>query len=128
MNTCNNNTLTWLILFFGLSVLSGFSLPAYSAAETALFDPTQPLSPTVRAPRRSLVLESTFVSSGRKLAIINGRLLAVGDSIQGAKVIDIKPYEVSLRKRGRAMRLRLVPRVTTETRMQQQGQDNETLK
>ena len=96
---------------------------AHGAADTALFDPTQPLAPKASAPRKNLTLESTFVSSGRRLAIINGQLLAPGDSIQGAKVIEIAPYEVKLRKHGRIVRLRLVPRVTTETRAQQQGLD-----
>lgn len=53
------------------------------------------------------------------MAIINGRLLSVGESIHGAKVVAISPYTVRLRKHKRNITLRLVPKVTHNKSTQQ---------
>ena len=55
-----------------------------------------------------LRLESTLVSGDRRLAIINGEILAVGDIISGARIKVISPYLVILEHEGRLVTLRLV--------------------
>jgi MSHA biogenesis protein MshK len=55
-----------------------------------------------------LTLESTIVSGDRRLAIINGKTLAVGAFINGARIKDIAPYRVELEQGGRLVTLKLV--------------------
>jgi hypothetical protein len=59
-------------------------------------------------------LQSTFVSTSRRLAVINGKSYAVGDRFGGAKIADIQPYEVVLERGGRETRLRLLPKLAKE--------------
>jgi len=53
-------------------------------------------------------LYSTLVSQGRRLAIINGRSVAVGDVVSGAKVKEIKPRLVRLNKNGKEFTIGLI--------------------
>jgi len=79
-------------------------------------DPTRPY--TQAAPRPAarlgesskLVLESTLVSPRRRLAVVNGHTLTVGDSIENVKITAITPYEVVADRNGHKLRLRLLPR------------------
>ncbi len=82
-------------------------------AGASLEDPTRP--PTAQAvtqrpavmkktPTR-WVLSSTLVSSGRRSAVINNRVVSHGDRINGAVVVDIQPASVRLRTRGREITL-----------------------
>lgn len=59
-------------------------------------------------------LESTFVSTSRRLAMINGKSYTVGDKFGGAMITDIQPYEVVLERGGRETRLRLLPKLAKE--------------
>lgn len=45
-------------------------------------------------------LTSVFVSRLRRLAIINGRPVAIGDNITGAQIVAIKPRSVQIYKNG----------------------------
>lgn len=78
-----------------------------------LVDPTRPShvaaardSNTTRAP--SWQVESIIVSPGRRLAVVNGRVVGVGDRVGGAKVTEILPYEVRLEYQGEIRRISLV--------------------
>lgn len=78
-----------------------------------LVDPTRPShvaaasdSNTTRAP--AWHVESIIVSPGRRLAVVNGRVVGVGDRIGGAKVTEILPYEVRLEYQGEIRRISLV--------------------
>lgn len=62
--------------------------------------PGAPAAGTSRAP--SWTLSSTLVGDGRRLAVVNGRLVGVGDRVDGARVIDIDPRRVRLAVDGRA--------------------------
>ncbi len=92
-----------------------FILAALPAAAGELADPTRPgyLPPAtapatgVRAP--SWRVESIIVSPGRRLAVINGRVVAVNDRVGGARVVEITPYEVRLEYQGETRRAALVP-------------------
>lgn len=58
--------------------------------------------------RRRLVLEAIVRVGGVRMAVINGRTLAVGQRVRGWEVIAVGPNEVLLRREGRSRRLRLV--------------------
>ncbi len=82
----------------------------------ALDDPLRPPGAIVQqklAPRAGAaprpVLTSTLIADGRRLAVINGRQVSVGEAIGDAVVIDIQPAQVQLRRRGRTETLRLLP-------------------
>lgn len=93
----------------------GLILSAQAGAVGALSDPTQPADYGAPASggvaRAGPVLQSTFVAPDRKRAVIDGRSVGVGDTVNGARVVDIRPYEVVLRQGGRETSLRLMPQL-----------------
>ena len=53
-------------------------------------------------------LETILYSRDRSLAIVNGRIVQLGDEVHGARIVDITPSEVLLRDSdGRLRRLSL---------------------
>ena len=60
------------------------------------------------AGKQRYALYSTLVSQGRRVAIINGRSVAVGDAISGAKVKEIMPRLVRLEKNGKEFTIGLI--------------------
>lgn len=95
------------------ALLLAFST-ATLAAPPALEDPTRPsyLREPVERTRPSAPswrVESILVSSGRRLAVINDRVVGVDDHVNGARVLEILPYEVTIEYRGERRRLALVP-------------------
>jgi hypothetical protein len=57
-------------------------------------------------------LETILYGADRKLAIVDGRIVGVGDLVRGARVVEITPTAVMLRdEQGRARRLALGPGV-----------------
>ncbi|HEX7029427.1 MAG TPA: hypothetical protein VF254_02435 [Gammaproteobacteria bacterium] len=54
-------------------------------------------------------VESIIVSSGRRLAVVNGRVVGVNDRVDAARVVEILPYEVRLEYKGEIRRISLVP-------------------
>lgn len=98
-----------------LAIVAAIALAAPVMADD-LGDPTQPTrvvahaspaTPVERAP--SWRLESIIVSPGRRLAVINDRVVGVSDRVGGATVIEILPYEVRLEYRGEIRRIALLP-------------------
>jgi hypothetical protein len=79
--------------------------------------PVRPLPPRARArtappPDRPLpfdaVLGTILYSPNRKLAVVDGRIVGVGDEIRGARIVDITPSTVMLRDaEGRLRRIAL---------------------
>lgn len=59
-------------------------------------DPTRPSQYKASAKKSSLRLESILYSGERKVAIINGKALAEGDSIESVTVLSIEKDSVSL--------------------------------
>lgn len=104
-----------LISVIGLAILGQWFVDVHAVAE--LPDPTRPIffsKPRVKsvAPARSeLVLQLTLISPERQIAIINGQTYSLGASVQGAVITQIKPYEVTLRRKGRETHLRFFPRL-----------------
>ncbi len=53
-------------------------------------------------------LGTILYSPDRKLAIVDGRIVGVGDEVRGARIVDITPTAVMLRDgQGRLRRLAL---------------------
>ena len=75
--------------------------------QAALEDPTRPPTATAAAyatpkkhSRPRWVLTSTLVSGQRRTAVVNDRVVARGDRINGARVVSIEPSAVRLRVGG----------------------------
>ncbi len=103
-----------LRVMLGVLVLLVEPIAALANGSDRLVDPTQPYSTTsgaIGSHRTGLVLQSTSVSPLRRVAVINGQELSVGERIDGAEVVDIRPYEVIMSRAGRQTTLRLLPRI-----------------
>ena len=87
--------------------------PALATESAVLVDPTRPDGGGVAAVAVGPVLQSTMVSAGRKLAIISGRVVGIGETVGRARVTDIRPYEVTLKQGNHETHLRLIPRLDT---------------
>lgn len=84
------------------------------ADDGALMDPTRPFTAEAEVFTPGVpVLQSTLVSPGRKLAIINGQTLGLGAKLGKAVIADIRPNEVVLWEAGRTVYLRVVPTLKT---------------
>lgn len=100
------------------------AVPAAASESSNLVDPTRPDGGGVYAPTGP-VLESTMVSAGRKLAIIDGRVVGVGGRVGSATVTDIGPYQVILTHAGHETHLRLVPKIDKNANAAQGAHDRD---
>lgn len=67
----------------------------------SLSDPTRPTSyAAVAGKKENLRLESVFIGASRKVAVINGSVVAEGDSVDGIKVLKIKKNSVDVSRGG----------------------------
>lgn len=102
----------------GLIVVFVASIPVAAAVAETLPDPTRPMDfvgstkRAVPAAPAAPVLQSTVVSPDRKVAVISGKRVRIGDTYNGAVVTDITPYEVRMNRGGRETSLRLHPKLT----------------
>jgi MSHA biogenesis protein MshK len=76
------------------------------AEEPVVRDPLEPYRAEARGEAAAqgtprYVLTGVVVSGTRRIAIVNGRLLQVGDRVDGAEVVHIEPDAVHLRREGR---------------------------
>jgi len=89
-----------------LTGLLGWLLLAATPCSAASFaDPTSPYSGAVAMPTSGL--QSVLISGQRKLAVIDGRRVGVGDRVGQAVVTDIQPYRVLLRRGDQTITLKL---------------------
>lgn len=101
------------ILWLGL-------LPMAAPAQT-LSDPTAPLghrATTHASAAAGWQLQSTRVGGGRRIAIINSRIVGEGDSIDGATVERIGVGQVVLSVNGRRIELPLTSRINRDEEAQ----------
>jgi hypothetical protein len=75
------------------------------------FDPTGQNAEAADGP----VLQSTFVSSGTRHAIISGQTVAVGDKYRNAIVAEIKQGEVVLKEGSERHTLKMFPERESKT-------------
>jgi MSHA biogenesis protein MshK len=98
--------------FFAVAGLLALA-PAWAQG---LVDPTRPPSaspgaPQDDAPAGAPQLQSVLISPGRRLAIISGNTVALGDAVGDAKVVKITETEVVLRRGDETEVLKLFPGV-----------------
>lgn len=100
-------------MFKQLTTLLLIALAATAHAEI-LDDPMRPPMATKSAPVAAakgmeFYLYSTLIAQGRRMAVINGRHVGVGDRIGGAKVEEIMPARVKLRYAGKSRTIHMLP-------------------
>lgn len=89
----------------GVGLLLLFQL----AQAQMLRDPTRPPGSTASSHHGGLVVTSILIAKDRRLATVNGKILAVGDEIMGARVAGIQPNLVQFRiERGELVSVPLV--------------------
>ncbi len=93
-----------------MMLVGALALAAQAADMGDLPDPTRPHGASAGG-RSASGVQSILISPQRKVAVVNGREVTVGDRVGDAVVVDIRPYEVILNRNGRESRLRLVPRL-----------------
>ena len=103
---------TWL-----LGCFAGVAL----AQAAPLADPTRPPNAAAdaageAAPRSGPQLQSVLISPARRVAVISGRAVALGEKYGDATVASITESAVLLRYAGRSETLRLIPGVEKRER------------
>lgn len=82
-------------------------------AAWALSDPTRP--PSTPDPRHAPAarphwrVTSVMIAPARRVAVVNGRLVRVGDRVGGARVIAVLPEGVRLQRGGREFTVGVLP-------------------
>jgi MSHA biogenesis protein MshK len=90
-------------------------LPAAAALAQGLADPTRPPSLTEAAPAAATTqgpasrLQSVLISSGRKVAVIDGRTVRLGERVGDATLVAVGPARVVLQKGAEYQTLKLHP-------------------
>ena len=92
-DTCRSAMTLAALLLLLLTLTSGTA-----RAEEPLRDPTRPYSaaPDARAASPRFVVNAIIISPERRVAIVNGRRVAVGGSIAGATVVAIEKDQLTL--------------------------------
>jgi MSHA biogenesis protein MshK len=90
------------------------------AAAQALSDPMRPANvlegaAEVRASAAGPVLQSVLISRERKVAVINGKAMKIGDRMGEATLVSIEVAEVILESRGTLQVLKLYPNAQKRT-------------
>ncbi|GAB1259518.1 hypothetical protein [Aurantivibrio plasticivorans] len=71
-----------------------------------LSDPTLPLEKRGKASGGvSLQLNSILIADDRKVAVINGHVISVGESVAGIRVVSVEEQAVHVLHQGRKLRL-----------------------
>jgi MSHA biogenesis protein MshK len=89
------------------AVLMALSMVA--SADTPLPDPTRPdvAAGTAPLPGAAYTVTAIFFSDERRNAVVNGKLVAQGDQVDGARVMQIRPDALDLMYRGETITRRL---------------------
>lgn len=92
-----------------LMVLLLVAIPGASFGDEILRDPTRPYvaGKNVTAATPRFTVNAIIVSAERRIAIVNGRRVAVGGSVDGATVIAIEKDHLLLEKKGERIRAAL---------------------
>jgi hypothetical protein len=103
--------------FFGVGALSAQELrdpmqpPALALQKFRLAklagQPTPAKASVEKSVRKPLQLTSILFSKDRKIAIIDDQMLAVGDSIRGARLVKLTRESAHLVRKGKALDLSL---------------------
>jgi len=105
----------------GLALIAGLLLASGPAASVAqqLRDPTRPPSEVSAKPATAksrthggLVLQTVLISPERKTAVISGRVMSVGDTVSGFRLVEIREGEVVMKGSKGTRTLQLYPAVS----------------
>ena len=98
----------WLFILSLLPLIS-LAAPLVDPTRPASYHAQSPVQQQVPAPttHREWTLNTTIISSYQKLAMINGKRLAIGDDINEATLLDIDHQKVKLRYEGKVITLTL---------------------
>ena len=85
--------------------------PLQTDGAELLRDPTRPYSVPPFVPSRATTfnVSAIFVSQQRRIAIVNGQRVTVGDHVDGATVLEILRDRLRLNLHGKAVTTRLLP-------------------
>jgi MSHA biogenesis protein MshK len=124
-NTCKNAGMNRSWIGLTVAVLGAWcaaGAPALADEPMAgLPDPTRPSfaqgdgAEGNAAGQHGLVLQSVLIGPQRRLAVINGRTLAVGERIGDGTLTAIWPHEVVVKRASGEFTLRLVPRYVSRS-------------
>lgn len=94
-------------------VLCGASAPLCAPlwAQEQLRDPTRPNSARPVEPttvRQNFEVTAIFISDQRRVAVLNGKLVAQGGSVDGATVTEVLPNSLRIQHLDREITVRLV--------------------
>ena len=124
--------LNWYMKTVLIAMVAGLTVICPVRAEDlpeGLTDPTSPSMGSVTADaaesRSGSGLQSTFISSGSRRAVIGGRSYKIGDRMGSSVITDIQSYEVTLKQGTRETHLRLLPKLTKETQAAHGGKDSQ---
>jgi MSHA biogenesis protein MshK len=116
-----------------LSRLLGVAALVLAAAANAqtMRDPTRPpgagaakAGPAAAPSGGGLVLQSILISQERRAAVISGRVVGPGESINGYMLVGLSEGEAVLKNGGEVRRLRLYPAV--DLKRQRETHDGES--
>jgi len=87
---------------------------------STLADPTRPGNAALFSASRghaaadnAWILNSTLVGADRRVAVINGRHVSEGESIDNAKVLRIRKLDVLILSAGKRITLKLLPDIVS---------------
>ncbi len=78
-----------------------------SSGVNALNDPTRPFTYHSTGKTQALKLESTLISSNRKIAVVNGSVVAEGERVKDFTIIEIRKDSVKGQLNGKIVTLKL---------------------
>lgn len=99
-----------LLIAVAVSLVSGSRVLAESEI-SALPDPTRPAGVGDMESVRTRGLTEIRITPHDRSAVIDGRTIRIGDTVNGAVVNDIRPDEVVLKRGEQLSTLRLMPQL-----------------
>jgi len=99
-----------ILIVFAFFIISSSTLA--SNPEIKLADPTRPpntkSSIIKQRPSPRWILSSTLIANNRRHAVINGRIVRIGQTILQAKIISIQPTSVWFVLRKKRFRIKML--------------------
>ncbi|QKQ25459.1 hypothetical protein [Candidatus Reidiella endopervernicosa] len=102
------------------SIVFALSLTMALPVAAELQDPTRPpikkkvVKPVVvKKAQQKWALSYTLVSDQRRIAVINNKVVAVGEMVDGARVVEIESDAVTLKRVGKSIKLELISSSST---------------
>ena len=105
-----------------VALAAGLTLALFSLTSAAqrLRDPTRPPPGAFVVPkadgesvaRKTMTLQTVLISSERRTVVISGRVMSIGDTMDGYRLLEIREAEVVMKGPKGTRTLRLYPAVS----------------